>query len=199
MTLKKRIAEYFFIALGSFILAFAINFFLVSLKISTGGVSGVATVVYYVLNIPLSVTTLVLNVTLFFFGYRTLKKDSIFKTVAGIIFLSLFLEVTSNLGCYDDDILISSVFGGLLVGVGVGITVLYEGSTGGSDFAALIFHKMFPKVSVATFILLIDSGVILLSGIVFRDYTIMFYSLISLYISTKLTDFVIVRGVRFKK
>jgi len=199
VTLKKRIAEYFFVAIGSFILAFAINFFLVPLKISTGGVSGAATVIYYVSKIPLSVSTLVLNMTLFIFGYRTLKKDSIFKTVAGIIFLSLFLHLTAKMGDYHEDIFISSVFGGILVGIGVGITVLYDGSTGGSDFAALIFHKLFPKVSVATFILLIDSGVIIASGIVFCDYTIMFYSLISLYISTKLTDSVIIHGAKLKK
>lgn len=199
VTLKKRIAEYFFVALGSFILAFAINFFLVPLKISTGGVSGAATVIYYVLNIPLSVTTLVLNIALFFFGYKTLKYDSVFKTIAGIVFLSLFLHLTSKMGNYHEDILISSIFGGILVGIGVGITVLYDGSTGGSDFAALIFHKVFPKISVATYILLIDSGVILVSGIVFRDYTVMFYSLISLYISTRFTNYIITHGTVFKK
>lgn len=194
MILKKMLKEYFFVALGSLILAFAINFFLVPLKISTGGVSGLATIVYYVFHIPLSITTLVINIVLFFFGYKTLKKDSVFKTIFGIISLSLFLEITSRMPAYSDDIVVASVFGGILVGLGVGITVLFEGSTGGSDFAALIFHRIFPYVPVATFILLIDSAVIILSGIVFSDYTIMFYSVISLYISTKVTDYILVRG-----
>ena len=74
---KEVIKDYLYIAIGSFILAFAINFFLVPCKISTGGVSGVATVIYYFLNIPLSVTTLVINLALFFFGYKTLKKSAI--------------------------------------------------------------------------------------------------------------------------
>lgn len=199
MQFKKLLREYFFVALGSFILAFAISFFLVPFKISTGGVSGLATVIYYVFSFPLSITTLVINMTLFFFGYKTLKKDSVIKTIAGILFLSLFLEITSKFPVYSDDILITSVFGGILVGVGVGITVLFDGSTGGSDFAALILHRLLPKISVATFILMIDSGVIILSGLVFRDYTIMFYSLISLYISTKLTDYIIIHGERLKK
>ena len=89
--LKKHFVDYLYIAVGSFILSFAITFFLVPGKISTSGISGLATVIYYVFNAPLSVVTLVLNLLLFFFGYKTLKKDSIAKTVAGIIFLSLFL------------------------------------------------------------------------------------------------------------
>ncbi len=191
---KKLFNEYSFVTIGSFILAFAINFFLVPLKISTGGVSGLATVVYYIFSVPLSITTLIVNMALFFFGYRTLKKDSVFKTVFGIVTLSLFLELTSKIPPYNDDIVVASVFGGILVGVGVGITVLFEGSTGGSDFAALIFHKLIPHVSVANYILMIDCTVIVLSGLVFHDYTIMFYSVISLYISTKVTDYILVRG-----
>ena len=191
MQFTKVLREYFFIALGSFILAFAINFFLVPLKISTGGVSGLATVIYYIFSLPLSITTLIINMTLFFFGYKTLKKDSVIKTVAGIVFLSAFLEITSKFSVYSDDILIASIFGGILVGVGVGITVLFGGSTGGSDFAALILHRLFPKISVAVYIFLIDSSIIILSAFVFRDYTVVSYSLISLYISTRVTDYII--------
>lgn len=86
-------------------------------------------------------------------------------------------------------------FGGILVGLGVGLTVLREGSTGGSDFAALMLNKAIRYISVATFILMIDTGVILASGFAFEDVTIMFYSVLSLYISNKVTDFILVRGV----
>lgn len=192
--LKKFLKEYGCIAAGSFILAFGINFFLVPMKISTGGVSGIATVIYYVFNIPLSVTTLFINIVLFFFGYKTLKKKAVLKTVLGIIFLSLFLEITEKFPFYSDDIMPASVFGGILVGLGVGITVLKDASTGGSDFAALMFHRMFPYISVGGYILLIDSAVIIISGLVFKDYTLMFYSVISLYISIKVTDWILIKG-----
>lgn len=191
---KKILIDYLYIAIGSLILAFAITFFLVPCKISTGGVSGFATVIYYLFNIPLSVTTLVINLILFFFGYKTLKKDSIAKTIAGIIFLSLSLELTEHFGQYNDDVFISSVFGGILVGVGVALPILRDASTGGSDFAALMLHKAIPYISVATFILLIDTTIIAVSGIVFENYTITFYSVVSLYISSKITDWIIVKG-----
>lgn len=194
MKIIKILSDYFYIAVGSFILAFGINFFLVPFKISTGGVSGIATVIYYVFNMPLSLTTLIINMALFFFGYKTLKKSSVFKTMMGILFLSLFLEITEKLPVYNEDILIASIFGGILVGLGVGLTVLKDASTGGSDFAALMLHKAIPHISVASFILFIDSVVIIVSGIVFKDYTIMFYSVISLYISSKVTDWILVSG-----
>lgn len=192
--IREYITDYLYIAAGSFILAFAINYFLVPCKISTGGVSGFATVIYYLLHIPLSVTTLIVNLVLFFFGYRTLKKSSIAKTIAGILFLSLFLEITEIFGSYSEDIMICSIFGGILVGVGVALPVLKDASTGGSDFAALMLHKAIPYISVATFILFIDTAVIAASGAAFKNYTIMFYSVISLYISSKVTDWILVSG-----
>jgi len=192
--IKKTIVDYLYILVGSFILAFAITYFLNPIKISTGGVAGVGTVLYYIANVPLSVTTLAINAVLFVFGYKTLRSGAVLKTIAGILFLSLALAITPIFGAYDKDILICSIFGGILVGLGVGLVVYKEGSTGGSDFAALILHKLIPYIPVATFILFIDSAVIIASGIVFRDYTIMFYSVLSLYISSKVTDWVIVSG-----
>ena len=190
----RYIIDYLYIAAGSFVLAFAINYFLVPCKISTGGVSGLATVIYYLFRIPLSVTTLVINLLLFFFGYKTLEKSSIAKTVAGIVFLSLFLETTEVFGVYNEDITICSIFGGLLVGIGVALAVLKGASTGGSDFAALMLNKLIPHISVAKFIMFIDTAVIIASGFAFKNYTIMFYSVISLYISCKVTDWILVSG-----
>ena len=194
MNKKRFLIEYAYIIAGSFILAFGINVFLVPIKISTGGVSGIATILFHVFKIPLSITTLVINLVLFAFGYKTLDKSSIVKTLAGIVLLSAFLQLTSYWGSYSDDMMIASIFGGVLVGIGVGLAVLKDASTGGSDFAAIMLHKKIPYISVATFILIIDATIIITSGIVFRDYTIMFYSVLSLYISTKVTDLILVRG-----
>ena len=192
--MKRGFFDYLYITIGSLILAFGINIFLVPYKISTGGVSGAATIFLYVFRMPMSVTTLVLNLILFVIGYKTLPKSSIVKTLVGIVFLSVFLQLTSYISCYSDDMMISAIFGGVLVGVGVGLVVLKDASTGGSDFAAMILNKTIPYISVATFILIIDTLIILTSGMVFRDYTIMFYSVLSLYVSTKVTDMILVKG-----
>lgn len=189
-----NVLDYFQIAIGSFLVALGVNFFLVPCKISTGGVSGLGTIFYYFWNIPISLTVLIVNVVLFLVGYRLLKRESVIRTGAGILFLSLFLELTEGWLLYSEDLLIASVFGGILVGVGVGLTVLKDASTGGSDFLALMLHKTIPHVSVAGFMLLIDAVIIAVSGLAFRNYTIMFYSVISLYICAKVTDMILVHG-----
>lgn len=188
------VLDYLQIAVGSFLVALGVNFFLVPCKISTGGISGLGTILYYFFGIPLSLTVFVVNVVLFLIGYRLLERASVIRTGAGILFLSLFLELTDGLLVYSEDLLIASVFGGILVGAGVGLTVLKDASTGGSDFLALMLHKLVPHISVAGFMLLIDSVVIAVSGLAFRNYTIMLYSVISLYICSKVADMILVRG-----
>lgn len=200
--LKRVLKEYFYASLGSFILAFAISYFHAPFNISTGGVSGVAITLETLFKIPKPISTLIINLILFAFGFKTLKKTAILKTVFGIVMLSAFLSVTDPLTVYlnsigitfGNDILIATVFGGILVGLGVGLTVLVDASTGGSDFAAIMLHKMMPYIGVASFILFIDSAVIVSSSLALNDITLMFYSVISLYISTKVTDFILVCG-----
>ena len=190
----RGVLDYLQIAVGSFLVALGVNFFLVPCKISTGGISGLGTILYYFFGIPLSLTVFVVNVVLFLIGYRLLERASVIRTGAGILFLSLFLELTDGLLVYSEDLLIASVFGGILVGAGVGLTVLKDASTGGSDFLALMLHKLVPHISVAGFMLLIDSVVIAVSGLAFRNYTVMLYSVISLYICSKVADLLLVRG-----
>ena len=191
---KRIVTDYLYIATGSFILALGVNCFLVPMKISTGGVSGVGMVLYYFFNIPLSVTTLAINILLFVIGFKMIKKTSLLKTVAGIVLLSLFLEITSKMDTYTADMLIAAVFGGILVGIGVGLTVMRDASTGGSDFAALMIKKAVPHMPVALIIMIIDGIIIAASGLAFKNYTITFYSVISLYIAGRVTDFLMVRG-----
>lgn len=191
---EKTVKDYVIITAGAFVLALGINFFLVPMKVSTGGVSGIGTVFYHVLSVPMSVTTLILNSVLFLFGYRTLGKDSVVRTLCGILLLSFFLYVTGSFGGYTEDIFIAAVFGGILVGLGVGLTVLKGASTGGSDFAAIMLNRIIPHISVPTFILAIDAVIIFASGVIFKNYTVMLYSAVSLYISSKVADMVLVRG-----
>ena len=192
--MKKKAIDYICIISGALFVALGVNVFLVPVGISTGGVSGIGTVLYYTVNIPLWVTTVIANAVLFIFGNRTLDKNACFKTIWGIVFLTVFLAATQNVPAFTDDILISSVFGGIFAGVGVGLTVLKGASTGGSDFASIMLHKMMPHISVANFILSIDIIVIVASGVVLGNYTLMLYSLVALFISSKVTDYILVSG-----
>ena len=195
---KRIIFEYMMIVLGTFLISYAVNVFLIPLKLSSGGIGSIGTVLLYVFNVPLSVTNIVLNAILFIAGYRFLSKTTLIKTVFGIIFFTIFLQLTTYMHIYKEDILISSLAGGILIGIGVGVVIRTEASTGGSDFAGLMLSKLFPHFSVPVIILFIDCFIIILSGIVFGSITITFYSAIVLVTAAKVSDFVLFVGDRAK-
>ena len=191
---KTAIVDYLLIIIGSLILALGMNIFLVPAKLSSGGVGTIGTIFLHIFGIPLSATNLFFNVILFVFGYRYLGKAAVAKTVVGILTLSLFLQLTSYLPAFSGDIIISTVSGGLLVGVGVGLAVRRRASTGGSDFAALIIKRFIPHLSLATVIFTIDCAIIIIAGVVFKSFTVTFYSAVAMFVSSRVTDFIVSFG-----
>lgn len=190
----KLIKEFYCIILGSLLLSAGLLIFLVPSKLSSGGISTFGTVLFYLADIPLFITSFILNAVLFIFGWKYLEKRTILKTVAGILFTSLFLALYDTLHVYVEDVLLASVLGGVLIGAGLGLVIRQEASTGGSDFAALILHRFFPHISVSQWIMLIDFGIIALSGLVFKSIEITFYSAITLFISMKVADLILSYG-----
>lgn len=191
---KPYILDFGFIFVGCFVLALGINVFLAPNMISSGGISSVGTILLHLFGVDLWITNLVANLLLFVLGFRFLGKYAVLKTTAGILFLSAFLWVTDFIPKFSEDMILATVVGGVLVGLGVGLVVRRDGSTGGSDFAALMIKRFLPHVSIANLILVMDCAVIILSGIVFKSVTITIYSVIAMYISSKVTDWVVLRG-----
>lgn len=199
MLLAKRILkDYLSIAIGSFFVAAGLTMFLVPFQLSSGGIGTLGTILLYLFKIPLSVTNLILNAVLFILGYKFLGKGAVLKTVAGILFLSLFLELTSYFPIFKEDLFFCTVCGGILDGIGVGLVVKVGGSTGGSDFAGLIIKRFLPHIPVATTILIINCAIIALAAIVFESYEVAFYSMVALYISSKITDGIMTIGEEAK-
>ncbi len=189
-----KISEYFIILLGTAVISLGLNLFLVPNKISSGGVTTVGTVLLYLFGIPLSVTNIVFNTFLFFFAYKHLNKDSVVKTVAGVLFLSFFLQFTSSLPQLSDNYFISSVSGGILLGFGTGLVLRKSASTGGSDLSAMLLNRLLPHISVPVFLMIIDFSVIIISGLVFKSFEITFYSALSILIFSKVTDALLTMG-----
>lgn len=192
---KKVIKDQVFIGIGCLILAVAIQVFLTPNKISAGGISSIGTILLHLFGVRMSVTNLVFNAVLFVFGYKYLGKYAVVQTIAGILFLSLFLEITSWIPPYQEDGLTAVLSGGILMGIGVGFVVKVGGSTGGSDFAGLILKKkLFPHISLAKLIMVIDCVIVVVSGVVFRSFTVTFYSIMALFVCSVITDKIITAG-----
>lgn len=192
--LKRLIEDCLFIILGCAILALGINVFLTPSRISAGGISSVGTVLSHLFGIRMSVTNLFFNGILFAFGYKSLGKYAVVQTLIGIIMLSAFFEITSIIPVYTENELIAVLCGGVLMGAGVGLVVMRGASTGGSDFAGLMLKKLFPHISLARLIMIIDCAIVIISGIVFKSFTVTVYSIMALFISSVVTDKIMTVG-----
>lgn len=183
---------------GSFVMACATAFFLLPNKLSTGGFSGLATIVYYLLHVPVGTAMIVLNVPLFFIAFFRIGKGFIVKSIAGTIFLSLFLNFLEKFPAATSDRFLACIYGGIIMGIGTAIILKVSGSTGGSDLLSYIVRSFNDKFRSGDLIIGIDTVIIMLSIIVFKEIEIGLYSAIAIYLMGKMID-IIFEGVNFTK
>ena len=195
VTKRDRLKRYFFLVIGCFLLAFAFNVFFSSYNIVTGGVSGIAIVVNHVFGISTSAFIFISYVILLLISYVILGKEMTKYSLIGSILYPIFVYLTRNVGDliqFDvDNMLLVSLFGALISGLGSGLTFKYGFSTGGSDIICQIISK-YCKISIGNamkitnFIIIIGSG-FFLSNSVYAWENVM-YSIVAIYVITLLTD-----------
>lgn len=176
---------------GIVMAAFAISVFYVPCKVVSGGVSGFSTIIYYAFQIPASVTYAVVNIILVIVGLFILGKDFIVKSFVCSMLLSGLIEVFSWIPPITDNILLATVFGGLLYGFGIGLTLSQSASTGGTDILGRIFQHFFPHISIGKLLLFIDGTVILSSLFVFHDFELIMFGIMAMIVSTFSIDYLI--------
>ena len=199
---KPIIVNTAIIFLGSLLLAVGINFFFLPSKICAGGISSIGTILYYETDglIHLSYTNAVANLILLILGLKFLGKDAVLKSVIGVIALSISLEITSyiDIAQFALDPILSVIVGGVVAGLGMGLVVKRAASTGGTDFVALMLKRIIPHASVAGILLVLDCTIVIVSGIVFQNFAITVYSLIAMYVCSRVTDTVVSFGNKAK-
>ena len=185
---KEWLKDIVLITAGAFIYAFGVNYFFVANKLADGGLAGISVILHYLFNFNISTTYLVLNVPLVIMGYKLIGGKFIIKTFYGTAMTSLAFRVFQNYLGPMDDKLIASIFGGLIIGIGLGTIFVGGGSSGGADILVKILNKYF-DIPVGKAFLALDSFVLSALGILFgRD--IFMYTLVGLFISTKAIDFI---------
>jgi uncharacterized membrane-anchored protein YitT (DUF2179 family) len=168
----------------------ALNLFLIPNKVAAGGVSGLATVLHYVLGWPVGVIMLTLNIPLLIGGITVLGASFGIYTLYGAAVLSLAIDLLAPYTpVLTQDLLLASVYGGVLSGVGMGLVFRFGGTTAGTDVLAAILNKLF-GVSVGQALLAADFFVITVAGLIFRSAELPMYGLISLFITAKIIDLV---------
>ncbi|HBG00463.1 MAG TPA: hypothetical protein DDW87_02655 [Firmicutes bacterium] len=186
---KKVVFGYGGVLVGVIIAALGVSYFLVPAKIAAGGVSGLATVAYYLTRLPVGVTMLLLNIPLFLLSWRIIGPVFGAKTLFGTIAMSVFVDLFNQFAVpLTTDLLLAAIYGGVLSGIGLGIAFRSGGSTGGTDMAAQLVARFFPT-SVGQALLIVDGFVIILAGIAF-GLELAMYALIAVFIATKTVDVV---------
>lgn len=176
------------IAVGAVLMGVALSVFMVPFKIAPGGVSGIATVLHYLTGLRMSVLIPLINIPIFIIGIIRLERDFLVKSVFGTVVLSIATETAAILPPPTSDPLISAVFGGAVMGIGISAVLSRGGTTGGTDILVLVIRRSFSEVSVGRLYLLIDGAVIAMAGLAFSSGEVIFYSAVSLVVSTYMTD-----------
>ena len=191
--MKKLVYKYSIILVGSLLFSLSVNLFTLPSKIVTGGVSGIATVLYFLYGWSPGIVMGITNVVIGIIAYKELGKKFLADSLVGIIAIPLFMEITAGVSVFCDDIMLNSIFGGIVCGVGIGLTFSQGSTTGGTDIVSRISQKRMPSFSIGTLLAVIDFLIIFVSYLAFGDLKLTMYGIITLFISTWIIDRIIMK------
>jgi uncharacterized membrane-anchored protein YitT (DUF2179 family) len=198
---RRWFLAYGFILIGTMLVATGYVFFITPYKIIPGGIYGISIVIHYLTGWPLGLTALAFNIPLTILGTRILGPRFGTKTVVGFILTSVFVDLFSFFSEFkplvDSDPLLSSIFGGATVGIGVGLIFKARATSGGTDVVAMILAK-FTRMPLGQLMIIVDSLIVLIGFVAFRDWHIPLYSWITIFVMGKTIDAVL-QGVSYEK
>ena len=196
--MKKFIIEVLGTIIGSAVMAIGIALFLLPNQLSSGGVSGIATIFYYVLNFQMGVVILSINIPLFLIAIWKLGKDFFIKSIIGTVSLSAFIDLFENLTPLTQDKFLACIYGGIITGLGSAIILKAHSSTGGSEMISNILKKIRPNIRMSYVIMIFDIIVVTLNIIFLKKIEIGLYSAIAIYLMGKIID-IVFEGIYFTK
>ena len=197
---KKWFITYGLIVIGAFIMAAGFVLFITPYKIVPGGVYGIAIVLHHTFGFPVGLTALCFDIPLTIIGIRILGPRFGVKTVVGFVLTAVFVDgLTYFYGESPlvDNVLLSSIYGGLFLGIGLGMIFKSRATSGGSDIVAMIIAK-YTKLPLGQLMILVDSAIVLIGLFSFGDWEIPLYSLIVIFIVGRVVD-VVLQGISYDK
>lgn len=178
--------------LGTGIMALGNYAFTVPNLIAPGGVTGLATIVSYLTGFSVGTLSLLLNIPIFLFAYWILGSSSIWNSLVSVLAYPVFMNyLFTGIPVYTENPLIASVFGGILMGVGLAIVFQVGGSTGGTDLLGLCLQRKIPHLTLGKTLFYIDAAIMVLSVLVFHSLEAFFYALLCNFLCTKIIDSII--------
>lgn len=197
-----KIKEFIFnllkMVIGTIIMAIGVEQFLLPSQLSTGGFSGIGTVLYYMTGISVGTTTLILNIPLFLVAYFKVGRKFFVNAVIGTLLLSYFLNVFQGIAPITTDRFLAFLYGSIIVGIGTAIVLKANGSTGGTELVASVIRTYKPRLKTGTLIVIFDTIIVAANTIFFGEIEIALYSALAIYIMGKILD-IFFEGIDFAK
>ena len=178
----KAVKRYLTITLGTAMVGFAVSEFYIPNKIVSGGVWGLSTILFHTLGIAPGLSYAVINVVLLAAAFRFLGKSFVINSLIGATLSTVFVQIFSYLPSICNDVFLGSVFGAILYGTGIGLTLVEGASTGGTDILGRLLQHFFPHIKIGNLLLAVDSAVIAVSLAIFGRTELALYGIIALAI-----------------
>lgn len=195
--MKKRLTDVVLIILGAAVYAAGINCFTAPNDIAPGGVGGLSTVISYLSGGTLGIGLIfgVINIPLVIAGFLRLGKPLMLRTLIAVAVTSVCTDVLSGLfPAYEGDRMIAAVFGGVLIGSGLGVVYLRDGTTGGTDIINKLIQKAKPHLSLGTIMMITDAFVVIVSILVYGNLESGLYAIITIFVSSRIMDLLLYGG-----
>lgn len=186
---KKTTVDILYFFVGAIIYSVSVSMFLSPNGISPGGFTGVAAVINHITNIPTGTMLFIFNIPILILGYIKMGGMFILKTSFVTVLVSLSLDISARLlPIIRADGILVSMFGGILMGIGLSLILLRGATTGGIDIIAKFVNRKYRHLSVGKIILMADGIVILLNALVYKNAESALYSIVAMYMGTRLMD-----------
>lgn len=198
MNIKKTTIEIIGTIAGAFIMAVGVSLFLLPNQLSSGGISGIATITYYLLNIPMGIMILIINIPLFLIAIYKIGKNFFVKSLIGTIALSVFIDFLDKIEPLTNDRFLACIYGGIIMGLGTALILKVNSSTGGTDLIGYIAKEYRPTISMSRAIIILDTVIVSLNVVFFKEIEIGLYSAIAIYLMGKMID-ILFEGIYFTK
>ena len=201
-SVKRWALDTLIIIFGAGVYALGVHCFTAPNNIAPGGVTGIATIIRYVTGAKLGTLISVINIPLLIAGFILLNRKTMIKTLIGVASLSLMTDyVLKDIPVYIADNgggILASIFGGLLMGAGLGIVYAREGTTGGTDIINKIINRFKPEIKLGQISFLINAGVALSGYFVYKNLDVVLYAIVSVFVQSKVIDMLVYGGLEGK-
>ena len=194
----KMIFDYIVLIIGGILVGLSVGLVLLPVKLTTGGFSGIATLMHYLINIPADISLLLLNIPAFLITGKILGIKYGLRSFIGMTFCSVGIAIGEAMNPLTTDFMLTALYGGVLSGLGIALTYRSGGSTGGTDLIARLVHEKRPHMNMGEILLIVDGIIITILSLTFNDIEIGLYSIVAAFVMTKVID-LILDGADFAK